>query len=158
MIKIRPLLYDDLRWLMNMRNANRHAFFKTDEINWDQQMIWWALQDKDWGERHWVIANGDKPIGYFAFVAPNPELPVFPTAELKGHIKYLNSLLLEPEWRGQGLMAESIISKMNDNISYCGYVREGNTASLKTCLATGMRDMGMFDHSKYGRMHVLWRG
>lgn len=155
---LRPLLYDDLEWLRCLRNANRQAFFNTTEITPEQQLTWWVGHDKLVGDQHWVIDIGSKPAGYFAFVRPNPVLPIFATTPLKGHVKYLNSLLLEPTYHRQGIMSAAISTKMADTISYCGYVRASNIPSLNTCLKVGMRHMGLFEHDDYGRMHVLWRG
>lgn len=155
---IRPLQYDDLDWLRCLRNANRHVFFNTTEITPEQQFLWWIGHDKLVGDQHWVIEIGDKPAGYFAFVRPNPVLPIFATAPLKGHVKYLNSLLLEPMYHRQGIMTTAVRSKLNDNISYCGYVRVSNIPSLNTCIKIGLKLMGVFNHADYGCMSVLWKG
>ncbi len=151
----RPLLWDDLKWLRDLRNANRRQFFCTDEITDEGQLYWWVNHTP--GEEHWVIDVEDKHAGYFAFVHPNPQLPVFKTEPLRGHVHYLNSLLLEPAYRGQGLMQAAIRTRMSQDISYCGYVRWGNQPSLRTCEAVGLKQMGMFTND-YGTMHVLWRG
>lgn len=153
---LRPLQWTDLEWLRDLRNASRRVFFQSDEITPEQQLVWWTMQRPD--EEHWVICDGERRIGYFAFVRPNPVLPVFSTAPLKGHIRYLNSLLLEQPYRGQGIMPLAIRAKMRDAISYCGYVKENNVASLSTCLKTGMKRMGIYECDGYGRLHVLWKG
>jgi RimJ/RimL family protein N-acetyltransferase len=166
-ITTRPLIWDDLEWLRCLRNANAAYFFKTDEITPEQQLAWWVSHPE--GDEHWVIVevvkDGLAPgrdalrrCGYFAFVRPNPLLPIFATAPLKGHVKYLNSLLLEPSYRGQSIMPDAIRSRMRDGISYCGYVKEDNAASLRTCLKAGMKLMGLYQCEDYGRLHVLWRG
>jgi RimJ/RimL family protein N-acetyltransferase len=154
-LKTRYLKIEDLEWLRQLRNRYREAFFKTGEITPDQQWIWFST--RPWTDEHYVIM-ADKPIGYFAFVSPNPELPVFQTAPGRGRIRYLNSLLVVPEWHGKGVMTSMVKPLISEAMSYVGYVREGNAASLRTCIKIGLEGRGIYEHPVYGRLHVLWRG
>lgn len=91
--RIRP---EDLEFLRQLRNAERHWFFDAAEVTPEQQAAWYAGIDNN-PLCHWYLVRaGGRPAGCFAI-------------RLDGHGSgEVRSILLASSWRGQGVMTRAI--------------------------------------------------
>lgn len=153
--QLRPLAPTDLEWLRNLRNENRFQFFNTDLITEEAQQAWWYNLARD-SEDHYVILHEQERVGYFSIVPPKPTLPLFPEGRITV-CDYLNALLVVKEWQGKGVIQTAQLT-FRMGVSVVGYVREGNTASLRACEKLGLLDRGIYEHPQYGRIHIVQRG
>ena len=149
---LRPLESADLEWLRILRTSENDNFFTKLDSTPEQQLAWFKSRSY-WDERC-VILDGETRVGYFSIESLKPDLPIFPC---KKPVRYLNSLLVDPAHRGRGVIQAASMALRQEH-SYVGYVREGNSASLRACAKLGLLDRGIYEHPEYGRMHIVWRG
>jgi len=144
-----------LEFLRLLRNSCREQFFDTREINAPQQARWFAALPSD--HRHFIIWSESLRAGAFSIIPPKPDLPL-PTVpqNIDKPVRYLNSLMVIPEMRGREVI-ETATSVFDPLLSYVGYVRQGNPASLKACAKMGLLDRGIHQHPQYGPIHIVWR-
>jgi len=145
------LSIDDLEWLRCLRNASRDNFFNTSEITPEQQSDW--FRRIPYGDQRWVIWDRQTRCGYFSIERPKADLPIFPSDK---PVWYLNSLLVDPAQRGRGVI-QAAAAAFDPYLSYCGYVRKGNVASLRACEKLGLLDKGLYEHPVYGPIHIVWK-
>ena len=148
---IRCLTKQDLEWLRRLRNESSKNFFTTAQITPADQERWY--HNKPSGDARWVIVDGETSVGYFSIESPRADLPIFPT-DLR--VRYLNSLLVDPDHRGRGVI-QTARMVFAPSIAYVGYVREGNASSLKACAKLGLEDRGLYQHPTIGPIHIVWR-
>jgi RimJ/RimL family protein N-acetyltransferase len=142
---------DDLEWLRELRNANRSNFFSMQEVTPEQQRDWFRTMP--WGDQRWVIWDRQTRCGYFSIERPKPDLPIFPSDK---PVWYLNSLLVDEVHRGRGVI-QAAGDALDGALTYVGYVREGNAASLRACAKLGLVDRGLYTHPEYGKIHLVWK-
>jgi RimJ/RimL family protein N-acetyltransferase len=134
-----------------LRNHYREHFFTQDEITPAQQEAWWYAAK--YGDQRWVIEEGTNPIGYFSIIAPKPDLPVFPSER---PVYYFNSMMVDPDHRGRGAILAAR-DAFDPALSYVGYVKVDNTASLRACIKLGFEHRGVYHHPTYGFIAIVWR-
>ena len=142
---------DDLEWLRCLRNDSRDAFFNMAIITPEAQDYWFRAVP--YGDQRWVIWDRQTRCGYFSIEKPKADLPVFPSDK---PVWYLNGLLVDPAHRGKGV-TQAAADAFDPMLSYTGYVRKGNGASLRACAKLGLIDRGLYEHPVYGPIHIVWR-
>lgn len=152
-LHVAPLWPADLEFLRTLRNGDRQNFFQTTEITPDQQAQWYASLQLG-REQHFILRLGFTRIGSFAFIPPKPDLPIPPGFDPDRTI-YLSACMLAPEHRGRSLLATAVRPWLAPPWLYVGYVRVGNTSSVRFCEKIGMQKWDTYDHPTYGPMHCF---
>ena len=113
---------EDLEFLRQLRNAERRWFFDQGEVTAAAQAQWFAQLASDQHSRWYMVRVDQRPAGCFAI-----RLDGLGNAEVR-------SILLSPEFRGQGVMTRAIgaaIDELGPHLRYFAEVLPDNAESLQ---------------------------
>ena len=117
--QIRP---EDLEFLRQLRNAERQWFFDQREVTPEAQAAWHRSLAAH-PDNHWYLVRVDSaPAGCFAIKVGNDGRA------------YVGSILLAPQFRGQGVMTRAMATAMDrlgNHLRYYTEVLAGNDPSLE---------------------------
>lgn len=115
-VRIRLIEEGDLDVVRELRNRNREWFFDDREITAAQQAAWFeSLRGKS--VRFYVIEHAGAVIGTISIDQGEVGMEV-------------GNLILDPRYRGQGLMAEAVAELCRAPGTYYARVKPGNDASV----------------------------
>lgn len=122
-MRLRPIGEADLEVVRRLRNSNRKWFFDTREVTVETQ-------------RRWFKALDTRPVDFYVLEV---EGTVVGTASVttSGNGLEIGNLILDPAWRGRGLMRHAVAELTAAPGCYLARVKPGNTASERVFLANG---------------------
>jgi RimJ/RimL family protein N-acetyltransferase len=116
-VQLRPIEAADLERVRELRNANSEWFFSAAEISREQQQEWFA-QLRARRVRFYVIEEDGRVVGTIS-VTEGPDW------------YEVGNLLLDEEYRGQGLMGRALERVLDASGRYYALVKPENLASLE---------------------------
>ena len=106
---IRP---DDLEFLRQLRNAERQWFFDQNEVTPEAQAAWYRGLAANPNNHWYMVRVGDRRAGCFSIKVGD-----------EGRA-YVGSILLAPEFRGQGVMTRAMAAAMEQLGNHLRYYTE----------------------------------
>ena len=122
-MRIRVLTKDDLETVRQLRNGSRHAFFDDREIAADQQARWFERL-------------GDRQVSFFVIEVDGRVVGTISVSETP-HGREIGNLVLDPAYRGQGIMKRAVEQLTTEPGTYFADVKKSNEPSLRVFAATG---------------------
>jgi len=125
-MRLRLLARADLEAVRQLRNQHREFFFDTREITTDQQQAW--FEDL-----------GQKPIAFYVIEQDGRVVGTISVTDGSDG-REIGNLVLDPAYRGQGLMREAVDQLTAAAASYFADVKRGNRPSLNVFRSAGFGD------------------
>jgi RimJ/RimL family protein N-acetyltransferase len=122
-VRLREIAEADLDIVRALRNESREWFFDNRVISRE-------------GLRHWFKTIANRPIDFFVLDEGGRAIGTISVAT-SADGKEIGNLLLDPAWRGRGLMHAAVAQLTTEPGRYFARVKPGNTASERVFLRCG---------------------
>jgi RimJ/RimL family protein N-acetyltransferase len=121
-MRIRPLTKDDLETVRRLRNDSRDAFFDNREISAEDQARWFERLR-------------DRPVAFYVLEVDGRVVGTISITETAAG-REIGNLVLDPAYRGRGLMQSAVAQLTTEPGSYVAEVKPGNEPSLRVFTST----------------------
>ncbi len=122
-VRLRQIVEADLDIVSALRNESREWFFDNRVVSRE-------------GLRHWLRTIANRPIDFFVLDEGGRAIgTISVTTSADG--QEIGHLLLDPAWRGRGLMHAAVAQLTTEPGRYFARVKPGNTASERVFLHSG---------------------
>lgn len=125
-MRLRPLSKDDLETVRRLRNGSRHAFFDDREISAADQLRWFETLPQ-------------RPVAFYVIEEDGKVVGTISTTKT-AHGTEIGNLVLDPAYRGRGLMRQAVEQLTAQPGTYIAEVKRGNDPSLRVFEASGFAE------------------